>query len=139
MSMLIAFADALPLLYLIFFSFSKIPCETYRKFGGPMSTSIAFAHDLSPVYVTTSQYSAFPTSRAGRVAFSEDLYRFLLHLRMTCFNFTSCSSLFAVSYRSVHGIRVPTRRKVALRGLCAYRVFDPRFVSLCTWNPDIDS
>ena len=76
-----------------------------------------------------SQYSAFPTSRAGRVAFSEDLYRFLSHLRMPCFNFTSYYSLIAVSYRSVHVIRVSTRKILALRGLCAYRVFDPRFVS----------
>ena len=76
-----------------------------------------------------SQYSAFPTSRAGRLAFSEDLYRFLSHLRMPCFNFTSYYSLIAVSYRSVHVIRVSTRRNLALRGLCAYRVFDPRFVS----------
>ena len=86
-----------------------------------------------------SQYSAFPTSRAGRVAFPEDLYRFLSHLRMPCFNFTSYASLSAVSYRSVHVIRVSTRRKLALRGLCAYRVFDPRFVSLCTTYPDLDS
>ena len=76
-----------------------------------------------------SQYSAFPTSRAGRLAFSEDLYRFLSHLRMPCFNFTSYYSLIAVSYRSVHVIRVSTRKILALRGLCAYRVFDPRFVS----------
>ena len=76
-----------------------------------------------------SQYSAFPASRAGRVAFSEDLYRCLSHLRMPCFSFTSYSSLFAVLYRSVHEICVSTRRKLALRGLCAYRVFDPRFAS----------
>ena len=76
-----------------------------------------------------SQYSAFPTSRAGRVAFSEDLYRFLSHLRMPCVNFTSYILLSAVSHRSVHVIRVSTRKKLALRGLCAYRVFDPRFVS----------
>ena len=76
-----------------------------------------------------SQYSAFPTSSAGRLAFSEDLYRFLSHLRMPCFNFTSYYSLIAVSYRSVHVIRVSTRKIPALRGLCAYRVFDPRFVS----------
>ena len=76
-----------------------------------------------------SQYSAFPTSRAGRVAFSEDLYRFLSHLRMPCFNFTSYYSLIAVSYRSVHVIRVSSRKILALRELCAYRVFDPRFVS----------
>ena len=76
-----------------------------------------------------SYYSAFPTSRAGRLAFSEYLYRFLSHLRMPCFNFTSYYSLIAVSYRSVHVIRVSTRKILALRGLCAYRVFDPRFVS----------
>ena len=78
---------------------------------------------------TTSYYSAFPTFRAGRPAFSEDLYRFLSHLRMPCFNFISYYSLIAVSYRSVHEIRVSTRKILALRGLCAYRVFDPRFVS----------
>ena len=76
-----------------------------------------------------SQKSAFPTSRAGRLAFQEDLYRFLSHLRMPCFNFTSYYSLIAVSYRSVHVIRVSTRKILALRGLCAYRVFDPRFES----------
>ena len=76
-----------------------------------------------------SQSSAFPTSRAGGLAFSEDLYRFLSHLRMPCFNFTSYYSLIAVSYRSVHVIRVSTRQILALRELCAYRVFDPRFVS----------
>ena len=79
-----------------------------------------------------SQYSVFPTSRAGSVAFSEDLYRFLSHLRMPCFNFTSYISLSAVSYRSVHVIRVSNRKKLALRRLCAYRVFDPRFIS-CWW------
>ena len=35
----------------------------------------------------------------------------------------------AVSYRSVHVIRVSTRQILALRELCAYCVFDPRFVS----------
>ena len=76
-----------------------------------------------------SQSSAFPTSLAGRLAFSEDLCRFLSHLRMPCFNLTSYHSFIAVSYRSVHVIRVSTRQILALRGLCAYRVFDPRFVS----------
>ena len=76
-----------------------------------------------------SESSAFPTSHAGCLAFSEDLYRFLSHLRMPCFNFTSYYSLIAVSYRSVHVIRVSFRKILSLRGLCAYRVFDPRFVS----------
>ena len=44
-----------------------------------MSTSIAFAHDLFSIRFTSS---AFPTSRAGRLASSEDLYRFLSHSRM---------------------------------------------------------
>ena len=44
-------------------------------------------------------------------------------------NLTSYYSLIAVSYRSVHLIRVSTRKILALRGLCAYCVFDPRFVS----------
>ena len=48
---------------------------------------------------------------------------------MPCFNFTSYYSLIAVSYRSVQVIRVSTRKILALRVLCAYRVFDPRFVS----------
>ena len=87
-----------------------------------MSTSIAFAHDLSPVYHIIFSFSNIP---CGTCRILGDLYRFLSHLRMTCFNFTSCSSLVAVSYRSVHGIRVSTRRNVAARGLCAYRVFDP--------------
>ena len=103
-----------------------------------MSTSIAVAHDLTCLPFA-SQYSAFPTSRAGRVAFSEDLYRFLSHLRMPCFNFTSYISPSAVSHRSVHVIRVSTRRNLALRGLCAYRVFDPRFVSCWPMFADLDS
>ena len=91
-----------------------------------MSTSIAFAHDLSPICLTIFSFSDIP---CGTCRILEDLYRFLSHLRMHCFNFISYSSLSSVSYRSVHGIRVSTRRKLALRGLCAYRVFDPRFVS----------
>ena len=125
-SISIAFAVALPLHYLILFSFYK--CHARHS---------AFSEDLcrhlSHLRMTclpfASQYSAFPTSSAGRLAFSEDLYRFLSHLRMPCFNFTSYYSLIAVSYRSVHVIRVSTRKILALRGLCAYRVFDPRFVS----------
>ena len=76
-----------------------------------------------------SQNAPFPTSRAGRLAFSEDLYRFLSHLRMPCFNFALYYSLIAASYRPVHVIRISTRKILALRGLCAYRVFDPLFVS----------
>ena len=135
----------------MFLSHMRMLCLYFTLFSSAFPKSharrIAYSEDLcrhlSHLRLTcfpfTAQYSAFPTSHAGRVAFSEDLYRFLSHLRMTCFNFTSCSSNFAVLYRSVHGIRVSTRRKVALRGLCAYRLFDPRFVSLCTWNPDSDS
>ena len=112
---------------------------------------------------TTSYYSAFPKSHARRPAFSEDLCRHLLHLRVTCFPFASQHSVFptsragrlafsedvyrlfiafahalfqssyysfiVVSYLSVHVIQVSTRQILALRGLCAYRVFDPRFVS----------
>ena len=61
----IAFADALPLYYFKLFSFAKIPCETSRIFGGPMSTSIAFAHDLSPICLTKFSFSNIPcgTSR----------------------------------------------------------------------------
>ena len=109
-----------------YYSAFPIPCETSRIFGGLMSTSIAFAHDLSPIYLTKFSFSNIP---CGTSSFSEDLYRFLSHLRMPCFNFTSYYSLIAVSYRSVHVIRVSTRKILALRGLCAYRVFDPRFVS----------
>ena len=109
----------------------------YSAFPKSHARRLAFSEDLcrhlSHLRMTclpfASQYSAFPTSRAGRLAFSEDLYRFLSHLRMPCFNFTSYYSLIAVSYRSVHVIRVSTRKILALRGLCAYRVFDPRFVS----------
>ena len=49
--------NALPLHYLILFSFAKIPCETSRIFGGLMSTSIAFAHDLSPICLTIFSFS----------------------------------------------------------------------------------
>ena len=109
----------------------------YSAFPKSHARRLAFSEDLcrhlSHLRMTclpfASQNSAFPTSRAGRLAFSEDLYRFLSHLRMPCFNFTSYYSLIAVSYRSVHVIRVSTRKILALRGLCAYRVFDPRFVS----------
>ena len=109
----------------------------YSAFPKSHARRLAFSEDLcrhlSHLRMTclpfASQNSVFPTSRAGRLAFSEDLYRFLSHLRMPCFNFTSYYSLIAVSYRSVHVIRVSTRKILALRGLCAYRVFDPRFVS----------
>ena len=109
----------------------------YSPFPKFHARRLAFSEDLCRhlshlrmlCFYITSYYLVFPTSRAGRLAFSEDLYRFLSHLRMPCFNFTSYYSLIAVSYRSVHVIRVSTRRILALRGLCAYRVFDPRFVS----------
>ena len=65
------------------------------------------------IYIT-AYYSALPTFHSRRAAF----YRYLSHLRMTC-----------REYRSVHVIRVSTRQILALRELCAYRVFDPRFVS----------
>ena len=123
----IAFADALPLQYLILFSFSKIPCETSQAFSEDLCRHLS--HLRMTCLSFASQYSAFPTSRAGRVAFSEDLYRFLSHLHTPGFKFTSYYSLIAVSYRSVHVIRVSTRKILAVRGLCAYRVFDPRFVS----------
>ena len=76
-------------------------------------------------FYITSYYLVFPTSHAGRLAFSDDLYRFLSHLRMPGLYY----SFIVVSYRSVHVIRVSTRRILALRGLCACSVFDPRFVS----------
>ena len=109
----------------------------YSAFPKFHARRLAFSEDLcrhlSHLRMTclpfASQSLAFPTSRAGRQAFSEDLYRFLSHLRMPCFNFTSYYSLIDVSYRSVHVIRVSTRQILALRELCAYRVFDPRFVS----------
>ena len=111
MSICIAFADALPLLYLIIFMLSKIPCETSRCFGGHMSTSIAFADDLSrlPHNIQLFQHPVRDVSHS-RMTYVD----LLSHLRMTCFHFTSCSSPFAVSYRSVHGIQVSTRRKVAV-------------------------
>ena len=98
---------------------------------------LAFSEDLcrhlSHLRMTclpfASQTLVFPTSLAGRLAFSEGLYRFLSHLRMPCFNFISYYSLIAVSHRSVNVIRVSTRKNLALRGLCAHRVFNPRFVS----------
>ena len=112
MSISIAFADALPLHYLILFSFSKIPCETYRIFGGPMSTSIAFAHDLSPICLTIFSFSNIPCGTCRilggpisiSIAFADALFQISL-----------CYSLFAVSYRSVHVIRVSARRS----SLCA--------------------
>ena len=61
-----------------------------------MSILIAFGDDLE--------------FRARRIAFSDDLCRYVSHLRMTCFYIISCSSPFAVSYRHVHGIRVSTHR-----------------------------
>ena len=107
----------------------------YSAFPKSYARRLAFSEDLcrhlSHLHMTclpfASQNLAFPTSRAGRFAFSEDLYRSLSH--MPCFNFTSYYPLIAVSYRSVHVIRVSTRENLALRGLCAYSVFDPRFVS----------
>ena len=57
----IAFADVLPLHYLIIilFSFFKIPCETSRIFGGPISISIAFAHALFQLYLVLFTYCRF--------------------------------------------------------------------------------
>ena len=124
--MFIAFADALPLHYLILFSFSKFHA---RRFAFSEDLCRHLSHLRMTCLPFASQYSAFPTSRAGRIAFSEDLYRFLSHLRMPCFNFTSYISFSAVSHRPVRVIRVSTRKKLALRGLCTNRVFDPRFVS----------
>ena len=65
------------------------------------------------IYIT-EYYLALPTFHSRRAAF----YRYLSHLRMTC-----------REYRSVYVIRVSTRQILALRELCAYCVFDPRFVS----------
>ena len=119
--------------------------STYSAFPKFHAKRPAFLEDLcrylSHLRMTclpfASQSSAFPTSRAGRLAFSDDLYRFLSHLRMPCFNFTSYYLLIAVSYRSVQVIRVSTRKILALRGLCAYRVFDPRFVSCWQMSADL--
>ena len=124
--MFIAYADALPLYYLILLSFPKFHA---RRIAYSEHLCRYLSHLRMTCLPFASKYSAFPTSRAGRVAFSEDPYRFLSHLQMPCFNFTSYISVSAVSHRSVHVIRVSTRKKLALRGLCAYRVFDPRFVS----------
>ena len=119
-----------------------------QLFRNPMREVSHFRRTYVDIYVShlrmtcfplSSQNSAFPTSRAGRLAFSEDIYRFLSHLRMPCFKFISYILFSAISHRSVHVIRVSTRKKLALRGLCAYRVFDPRFVSLCTTYADLDS
>ena len=109
----------------------------YSAFPKSHARRLAFSEDLcrhlSHLRMTCLPFAshnlAFPTSRAGRLAFSEDLHRFLSHLHMPCFKFTSYYSLIAVSYRSVHVIWVSNRKILALRGLCAYRVFDPRFVS----------
>ena len=88
----IAFADALPLHYLILFSFSKIPCETSRIFGGPMSTSIAFAHDLSPICLTIFSFSNIPCGTCGilggpisiSIAFAHALFQLYLVLFTYC-------------------------------------------------------
>ena len=134
--MFIAFADALPLHYFILLSFSK---SHVRRLAFSEDLCRHLSHLRMTCLPFASQNSVFPTSRAGRLAFSEDLCRFLSHLRMPCFNFPSYYSLIAVSYRSVHVIRVSTRKMFALRGLCAYRVFDPRFVSCWPMSADLDS
>ena len=84
----IAFADALPLHYLILFSFAKIPCETSRIFGGPMSTSIAFAHDLFPICLTIFSFSNILCGTCGilggpisiSIAFAHALFQLYLVL-----------------------------------------------------------
>ena len=126
-SIFIACADALPLHCIKLLSFSKIPCETSAIFGRPMQTFYKICGCSAFTLHHIIQFC--PISRAGRLAFSEDLCRFLSHLRMPCFSFTSYDSLIAVSYRFVHLIQVSTRKILALRRFCAYRVFDPRFVS----------
>ena len=91
-SISIAFADALPLHYLMLFSFAKIPCETSRIFGGPISTSIAFAHDLSPICLTIFSFSNIPCGTCGilggpisiSIAFAHALFQLYLVLFTYC-------------------------------------------------------
>ena len=125
-SISIAFAVALPLHYPILFSFYKIPCETFRILGGPMSTSIAFAHDLSPICLTIFSFSNIPCGTCGilggpisiSIAFAHALFQLYPVL------FTYCRFVSLCTHNP--GFRSSNPRSAEL---CAYRVFDPRFVS----------
>ena len=143
--MFIAFADALPLQYLILFSFSKISCETCRIFGGlTMSTSIAFAHDLSPICLTIVSFSNIPcgTSRilggpiSISIAFAHALIQLYFVLFTYCrFVFHSSNprsaralrlSLFRPSFRIVPAdVCGPECRKTSLCAVFAKIAFSP--------------
>ena len=91
-----------------------------------MSTSIAFAHDLSPICLTQFSFSNIPcgTSRilGGPISISIAFALALFQLYLVLFTYCRFVSLCTRNPGS-------TRKILALRGLCAYRVFDPRFVS----------
>ena len=97
LDLFIAFADALPLHYLMLFSFAKIPCETSRIFGGSMSTSIAFAHDLSPICLTIFSFSNIPCGTSdilgGPISISIAFAHALIQLHLVLFTYCRFVSL----------------------------------------------
>ena len=141
-SIFIAFADALPLHYLILFSFAKIPCETSRIFGGPMSTSIAFAHDLSPICLTIFSFSNIPCGTCRilggpisiSIAFAHALFQLYLVLFTYCRFVSLCTrnpGFHSSNPRSARALRLSRFRpsfRIVLADVCGPEC---RQTSLC--------
>ena len=140
--MFIAFADALPLHYLILFSFAKIPCESSRIFGGPMSTSIAFAHDLYPICLTIFSFSNVPCGTCGilggpisiSIAFADALFQLYLVYFTFCRFASLCTcnpGFHSQNPRSARALRLSRFRpsfRIVLADVCGPEC---RKTSLC--------
>ena len=141
-SISIAFAVALPLHYLILFSFYTIPCETFCIFGGPMSTSIAFAHDLSPICLTIFSFSNIPCGTSGilggpisiSIAFAHALFQLYLVLFTYCRFVSLCTrnpGFHSSNPRSARALRLSRFRpsfRIVLADVCGPEC---RKTSLC--------
>ena len=113
----IAFADALPLHYLILFSFSNIPCGTSDILGGSISISIAFAHALFQLYLVLLTYCRFVSLCTCNPGFHSSNPRSAQALRLSRFQ-----SSFRIVPADVCG---PECRKTSLCAVFAKTAFSP--------------
>ena len=117
MSTSIAFADALPLHYLILFSFSNIPCGTSGILGGPISISIAFAHGLFQLYLVLFTYCRFVSLCTRNPGFHSSNPRSARALRLSRFR-----PSFRMVLADICGLEC---RKTSLCAVFAEIVFSP--------------
>ena len=140
--MFIAFADGLLLHYLILFTFSKIPCETFGICGGLMQTFIAFADALLLHYFVLLSFSNIPCGTFGilggpisiSIAFAHALFQFYFVLFIYCRFVSLCTrnpGFHSSNPRSARALRLSRFRPSFCIVLADVRGPECRKTSLC--------